>query len=120
MNKLQTIIVSAALVDKAKGIGKAIGPAYDRMYTTPCSPTGNLPATHYISSGLLSIEAATILPDAVALHNTAVTNAAKQNIPFAITQPETTDIVAKTDLSEEPPFVALARLGLKLIHTNVA
>jgi hypothetical protein len=85
----RTIVVPADEQAEAQAIA-AEYPGGAGMFTTACSPTGDLPATDYISSGMLSVE---------------IVDALAAAIPTA-------------DISEEPPFVALDRLGLKLVTAN--
>ena len=82
----RTIVVSADEQVEAQAIA-AKYPGGAGMFTTACSPTGDLPATDYISSGLMSVE----IVDALA------------------------EGLTDEDISEDPPFVALERLGLKLV-----
>ena len=82
----RTIVVSADEQAEAQAIA-AEYPGGAGMFTTACSPTGDLPATDYISSGLMSVE----IVDALA------------------------EGLTDEDISEDPPFVALDRLGLKLV-----
>jgi len=82
----RTIVVPADEQAEAQAIA-AEYPGGAGMFTTACSPTGDLPATDYISSGLMSVE----IVDALA------------------------EGLTDEDISEDPPFVALERLGLKLV-----
>ena len=82
----RTIVVPADEQAEAQAIA-AEYPGGAGMFTTACSPTGDLPATDYISSGMLSVD----IVDALA------------------------EGLTDEDISEEPPFAALERLGLKLI-----
>ena len=85
----RTIVVPANEQAEAQAIAAA-SPGGAGMFTTACSPTGDRPATDYISSGLMDAE----IVDALALA-----------LPTA-------------DISEEPPFVVLDRLGLQLVTAN--
>lgn len=59
----RTMIVPDAQVTYARELSAAVaGPAGDGMYTTPLSATGQEPATHWISAGLISEEFAALLP----------------------------------------------------------
>ena len=82
----RTMIVPAAEQAEAQAIA-AEYPGGEGMFTTACSPTGLLPATDYISSGYVTTD----IVDALAAG------------------------LVDEDISEEPPFVALDRLGLKLV-----
>ena len=81
------------------------------MYQTPLSPTGELPATHWISSGLIEQSFADLLasPDAL----TAVATSA------GLAPAHLVAIVAASDITDEPADAALARLGLQLCHASV-
>lgn len=82
----RTMIVPAAEQAEAQAIAAAY-PGGEGMFTTACSPTGLLPATDYISSGYVTTD----IVDALAAG------------------------LVDEDITEEPPFVALDRLGLKLV-----
>jgi hypothetical protein len=82
----RTIVVPAAEQALAQSIA-AEYPGGAGMFTTGCSPSGLLPATDYISSGMMG-------EDIVEALGTALVD---------------------EDISEEPPFVALERLGLQLV-----
>ena len=109
----RTIIVPDAVVIPARMACEALaGAGGSGMYTTPLSPTGELPATHYISSGLIEQEFADLLasPDAL----TAVaTHAGIDPAPLVA-------IVAASDITDEHADVALARLGLQLCRQEAA
>lgn len=82
----RTIVVPAAEQALAQEIA-AEYPGGAGMFVTACSPTGLLPATDYISTGYMG-------EDIVEALGTALVD---------------------EDISEEPPFVALERLGLQLV-----
>lgn len=105
----RTIIVPDAVVVPARLACEALaGAGGSGMYTTPLSPTGALPATHWISSGLIEHAFADLLanPDALA----AVASAAGLD-PAPLVA-----IIAASYITDEPADVALARLGLQLCH----
>lgn len=81
----ETIIVTAATQTEAQDIAAAFEGGAG-MFTTACSKTGRSPATHYISSGFLDDAIVEALRD-----------------------------VKNIDISDEDPFVALARLELQII-----
>lgn len=109
----RTIIVPEAVVAPARMACEALaGPGGSGMYSVPISPTGQLPATHWISSGLIEQDFADLLasPDAL----TAIaTQAGLDPAPLVA-------IVAASDITDEPADVALARLGLQLCHEEAA
>ena len=109
----RTIIVPDAVVIPARMACEALaGAGGSGMYQTPLSPTGELPATHWISSGLIEQDFADLLanPDALAA---VATGAGLDPAPLVA-------IVAASDITDEPADVALARLGLQLCHQEDA
>lgn len=108
----RNLIVTAAFADAARELCAAVHPAGAGMFTVPLSPAGELPATHWISSGLIEQEFADLLasPDALAA---VATQAGLDPAPLVA-------IVAASDISEEPADVALARLGLRLCQQEPA
>lgn len=122
----RTMIVPAAVVEAARAACAGLaGPGGSRMFQVACSPTGELPATHYISSGRIEDTFASLLPltsvdvegvastrpgDAV----TPATLAAQQGLPFTAAQ--IAGLYAAVDVSEQEADVALRRLGLMLVQ----
>ena len=107
----RTIIVPAAVVIPARMACEALaGAGGSGMYSVPLSPTGDLPATHWISSGLIEQEFADLLasPDTLAA---VATQAGLDPAPLVA-------IVAASDISDEPADAALARLGLQLCQSR--
>lgn len=124
--KLRTIVIPAALQTKAQGLCKGLaGSAGDGMFTTGLSVTGNAPATHYISSGPISDDMAALLPcTTVDSDGVATTSpgqpaavpalAAKAGITTTLAQIKA--LYASIDVSDQEPFAAMARLGLKIVR----
>lgn len=109
----RTIIVPDTVVVPARLACEALaGAGGSGMYQTPLSPTGEPPATHWISSGLIEQDFADLLanPDALAA---VATQAGLDPAPLVA-------IVAAADISDEPADVALARLGLQMYHITEA
>ena len=105
----RTIIVPAPVVIPARLACEALaGAGGSGMYSVPLSPTGELPATHWISSGLIEQGFADMLasPDALAA---VATQAGLDPAPLVA-------IVAAADISDQPADMAMARLGLQLCH----
>lgn len=117
---LRTIIVPAALVANARELGGALSPAGAGMYTTGLSATGALPATHYVSSGLISEPFAAILSDPIILYTTAQKGATSQGLTLTSTQAKVTDLVAQSMVGDETvePLQFIRDNGLKIITTN--
>lgn len=122
--KLRTIVIPASLQAKAQGLTKGLaGAAGDGMFTTGLSATGNAPATHYVSSGPISDDMAALLPCTSVDADGNVTTA--PGMPDAVpalaakagittTKAQITDLYASIDVSDQEPFSAMARLGLKM------
>ncbi len=129
----RALIVPAAFQALSKGLCEAMaeGDAGKGMFTTGLSANGEAPATHYISSGGIVPEFADILP------LTTVTPSTEIGEPNVITtQPGNVSAVEAMaaqagitlpagtiaalfdviDVSEQGPFDAMARLGIKLIE----
>ena len=108
----RTIIVPDAVVIPARLACEALaGPGGSGMYTVPLSPTGELPATHWASSGPIDEEFAELLanPDALA----AVASAAGLDPDSLVALVAVSDV---SDLAFESFDDALARLGLSRIQ----
>ena len=108
----RTIIVPDPVVEPARMACEALaGAGGSGMFTVPLSATGELPATYWISSGLIEQEFADLLanPDALAA---VATGAGLGPATLAA-------IVAASDITDEPADMALARLGLQLCHVSV-
>lgn len=130
---MRTMIVPDALVATVRQLADSFGPAASGMWVTPCSASGNLPATHWISSGGIGEEFAAVLPLTTVTQPTELDAA-----PVITVTPANTDaflalcasmgvtdppaiaqlqaIFAAVDVSEQDPYVAMARLGIKLIE----
>lgn len=104
----RTIIVPDLVVEPARMACEALaGAGGSGMFTVPLSATGQLPATHWISSGLIEEEFAALLANPDALTAVA-TSAGLDPAPLVA-------IIAASDITDEPADVALSRLGLQLI-----
>lgn len=127
------MIVPDSIVETVRQLADSFGPAASGMWVTPCSASGNLPATHWISSGGIGEEFAAVLP------MTTVTPATEPDTAPVITvTPANPDaflalcasmgvtdppaiaqlqaIFSAVDVSEQDPHEAMARLGIKLIE----
>ena len=108
----RTIIVPDAVVIPARMACEALaGAGGSGMYSVPLSPTGELPATHWASSGPIDEEFAHALANPGALAAVA-TAAGLDPAPLAA-------LVAASDISDlalESFDDALARLGLSRIQ----
>ena len=126
----RTIVIPASVAVNARNLCKGLAPGSgDGMFLTGLSATGNAPATHYVSSGTISDEMAALLPCKTVTTDkdgkTVVTTA--PGMPDAVpalatkakistTKAKITALYASIDVSDQPPFVAMARLGLQMVQ----
>lgn len=103
------MIVSASIAETCRELASNLTPAGAGMWTTPLSLTGNLPATAYISSGMVDQVLADLLESPEAL-------AAGTGISLS----DAAAILSRSDISEEDPHTAMDRLGFKLISQESA
>lgn len=126
----RTLICPTAYVADARAIAAAFGPGGFGMWETGLSPTGAEPATHFISTGMIPAEFASLAPcttwaldeqgnwtptdyypgDAATVHAYAT----QAGLTLTLAQVEA--IFAAADVSEQEPFVAMGRLGVKIIN----
>ncbi len=116
MDVLTTIVIPSAQVAHARLLGAALARAGAGMYTTELSPTGALPATHFISSGMLGTGFVALLGNPAALHAYALQGAAAQGITLTVTLAQTQTLVPLCDVSAQEPFAVMARLGLQMVQ----
>jgi len=97
----RTAIVPAAVAPLARML--MVG-QFDLL--TPLSPTGAAPATHFISSGMIPERFGPILSDPQTAHEAATAAG------YEVTMAQITEALAASDVSEDSPSEAEARLGL--------
>ena len=114
----RNLIVSAALVGAARELCAAVHPAGAGMFTVPLSPTGELPATHWASTGLLEDVWAPALEDPAMFFGAAQLGAHEQGLTLTATYADAHLVLIEGDISEEPWADALARLGLQLCQSS--
>ena len=123
-----TIILPAAAQALARALCEAAaGESGAGMFTTGLSATGEAPATHFISSGAVENHFADILPVGTVTMvddvNTVERSAGDVDAVIQLAKDAGQTVDAKTigglfaalDVSEQQPFVAMARLGLQLV-----
>ena len=124
------IIIPASAQAKAQDLCAGLaGQAGSGMFITGLSASGNAPATHYISSGPISDEMAALLPcksvtvDAQGNQQITTTPGMPEAVPalaakagITTTKAQITALYAAIDVSDQEPFAAMARLGLKLVQ----
>ena len=122
----RTMVVPASKAALAREIAVAIKPVEGQgMWTSPFSPDGQEPATHFISTGYISPEWLLIMPlqvweevDGVWTMTSsfpgdaALLEQALKAAGSAITQAQIVDLFGASDVTEQPPWLAIERLGL--------
>ena len=134
----RTMIVTAADAVTARTIAEGIAPVSGAgMWTTALSATGSAPATHYISTGSIGPEWGPMLPlktwelvydeqhpEGVWTEtysypgDSAMLWAACQQYAIPVTEQQVLDLYANSDVTEQEPQVALARLGLQQVQAG--
>lgn len=126
----RTIIMTASDAPLARAIAAAFGPGGADMWTTALSPNGQEPATHYISTGIIPEEFAYMMPTQYWVQDeagnwaktgsdpgnaAAVWQAASaQGVNCTLAQVQA--IFDAADVTPQEPFVAMGRMGLKIIN----
>lgn len=123
-NVLRTIIIHASHADKGRQLGREVDVHGHGMFVTALSTTGLPPASHYVSSGIIQEEFATVLNNGLMLHAAAVAGAQKQGIPKVATQADAEGLPPASIVHDgfdpegnpETPHQLFARLGLKIVN----
>ena len=120
------MIVPVDHVDLARSLCATLaGEGGSGMFTTPLSPTGHEPITHFISSGAIEKPFADLLP----LLSVDVTDAPLAGHPdhvctlahdagMAVSYDDIVRLFSAVDVSAQPPHAALERLGLALSNED--
>ena len=127
----RTLITTAATTPLARDIAATLSPSGGQnMWLTGLSATGNAPATHYVSTGLISPEFAALVPEQTWEQNENgdwVQTGSTPGDPvlcyqmciaggLTVTQAQVDAVYATADVTEQEPFVAFARLGLQMVQ----
>lgn len=125
-----TIILPAAAQALAQGFCvAAAGEAGAGMFITGLSPTGEAPATHFISSGSVEAKFADILPIGTVTTvdkvptvertsgNLAAVLQLAEDAGVAVDIDKVGDLFAALDVTTQDPFAAMERLGLRLLES---
>jgi hypothetical protein len=122
----RTIIVPKAKQALSQSLCAGLaGNAGAGMFVVGLSATGNAPATHYISSGLIDDSFANLLPltsvDSKGVSTTTSGNSAgvvylASQKEIVITLEQIAELFSAIDVSEQPPFIAMARLGIEVVR----
>lgn len=125
----RTLIVKAADASLAQQIAVTLAPTGgSNMWTTGLSASGNDPATHYVSTGLIGPDFAMLVPctfwamdeDGEWVEtgsepgNAAlvVLACAAADPPLVVTEAEVQGMMDRSDISDQEPFTAFSRMEL--------
>jgi len=118
------MIVPDKQVEFARQLPAAIaGSSGSGMWGTPLSPSGKLPATHWISVGLIDAPFAALMPltqypaDAEPIHSpgrAAVAAHLATQAHLAVSAAQVQALFDVCDCSEQEPHEAMSRLGLMM------
>jgi hypothetical protein len=119
-----TVIVTAAVRANLKDLSDRLDKNHCQgMFVTPLSDTGALPATHWISSGLVPAPYLNAITDNVRLFNIAKAAWEADGEVFPFTQAQVTNALSKCTTSDgffndesESPHAMLVRLGLQMVQ----
>ena len=133
----RTLIIAAADALLARQIAETLaGSAGAGMWTTGLSADGAGPVTHYVSTGLITPEFAAMVPEQVwewqqpdrdepgawVQTGSVPGNAAMVSGACAMAEPpldvsveDVEGIYSRTDVTEQQPFVAMGRMGLRIV-----
>ena len=125
----RTIIIPATLAESARAACAGLaGPGGSNMFTTPLSPTGEAPPTHYISSGLIEEPFADLLPLTSVSYaedgtpftetrpgNVALTVQLAADAGLPLTEAEVSALLSAVDVSAQSAQDALTLRGLRMV-----
>lgn len=120
---ITTVVCTQAVVVNIRELSRRMGKLdLDGMFTRSLSATGELPATHWISSGYIRPAYINAMTNSVRLFTIAKKAWEDDGDVFPFTQAQVTNALNKCTVSdgtfagaEEGPYELIARLGLKLI-----
>ena len=130
----RSLIVPTAQVQLARDIAVTLSPEGGKnMWLTGLSATGNAPVTHYISTGLISPEFAALVPEQVWTQDENgdwVQTGSSPGDPvlcyqmcvaqgMTVTQAQIDAVYAASDVTQQEPFTAMARLGLQMVQEAI-
>lgn len=128
----RTLIVTAADAPTARAIAAAFGPGGVGMWQTPLSASGSGTPTHYISTGYIPAEFVALAPIATweqtegdgwirtdySPGNAATVALYAQQSGLPYTEADIEGVHSRSDVSAEEPFLAMGRMGLKIMNTT--
>lgn len=105
-----TVIITNAIKSKAKGLVNQLSDRADGMWETGLSASGNLPATHWISSGYMDGGILAVLASADLLIEAAYAKG------VTVSKAEANTLLANVSFSDVDPYEFIDTLGLQIIR----
>lgn len=127
------MLITAADAPLARQIAETLSPAGGaNMWISGLSSDGTPPATHYVSTGLISPEFAALMPSqeweqledgtwnlvSSSPGNPSVLHAMCVNSGLSVSLQEIESIFSTSDVTEQEPSQAFYRLGLTLVSSG--
>ena len=125
----RTMIVPAGQVELARTLAATLtGEAGAGMWETAVSATGEAPATHFISTGMIDADFAALLPlttvgeagAATAPGAPDVLAALASQAGLSVTAAQVAAVLDAADVTELEPFTALDIAGLRIVQEDAA
>ena len=134
MDIFRTLILTAEVTPLAQQIAATLSPAGSGMWITGLSPSGTAPATHYISTGYIGPDFAHMVPSqtyeqddtghwqlvSTAPGDPEAVTAACNALGLQVTLEQVGAIFSAADVTEQEPFTAMARMGLRQVSPDVS
>ncbi len=115
MTVYRNMIVPAEHAPLARLLAATVAPDTGcNMWIAGLSPTGQPPASHYFSEGLIGDDFAAFLGRPEIL----VSLCSEAEDPVIVDPEAVTALLSAADITDQPPAVAFARLGLQVIPFN--
>lgn len=123
----RTMIVADAVVDTCRSLAMLLAGEGQKLWTTPLSPDGTEPATHWISTGLIGEQFGDLMPLSEWTLNlddewteTVISNGNPALLAElsggAVTEEQVIAIFSMCDVTLDEPQQALNRLGLQMVQ----
>lgn len=122
----RTMIVADAVVDTCRSLAMLLAGEGQKLWTTPLSPDGTEPATHWVSTGLIESQFGDLMPlsewtqdEEGAWTETEISPGTPALLAElsdgAVTEEQVIAIFSMCDVTLEEPQQALNRLGLQMV-----
>jgi len=132
MDIFRTLILPASVTPLAQQIAATLSPAGAGMWTTGLAPTATDAPTHFISTGYIAPEFAHMVPEqtweqgedgawvriSTATGSPQAVTEACNAAGMEVTLAQVLAVFDAADVTEQEPFVAMARLGLVMAQTT--